>query len=315
MEQNHMPLSLWIINPVVLKYKKKYIYGTSLESSRIFFMFLSERIGLDGFVDEELKNGRFWNKPVYDIEHVRDDEDALIILPKEKEVPRGKFCMCKDIMVPNCGMTGKRIYIYGAGNVGTFLLEKLSYYGIVIAGFIDSDKKKCGKKILNQEIFGRELLQRLSTNDVVIEAGRYCREIDADICAVQPDIQRFYCVHENDCEPKLIDRVVIDYEKNIYMRSYTLLQFVESTWNHKIILWGDDNELAYKYCEVLELMGFPNLYIISTSYSAAETKYGRISSIEDVLYESDYSILLYGHITVQYIRTLKKLGFVQVTTG
>lgn len=311
MEQKHMPFSLWIINPVILNYKKRYIYGTNLKSSRIFFMFLSERIGIDGFIDEELKHGKIWNKSVYGIEHVQDDENALLILLGEENVPRGDYCVCKDILVPNSRLAGKQIYIYGAGNVGEFLLRKLGYYGIDIVGFIDSDRKKQGKYFLNCKVWGKEILQDLSADDAVIEAGKFYREIDAGICEVQPDIKRFYCVYENDCKPKLTECIVIDAKKNVYMRPYTLLQFAENSWNQKIILWGDDSALASQYCEVLELMGFSNLCIISNEQSAVETKYGQISSIEDVLYESDYFILLYGHITTRYVNTLERLGFVQ----
>ena len=309
MEQE--PLPLWSINQLILNNKKRYIYGTDLESARVFFLLLSERIEIEGFIDEKLQNGKIWNKNIYDFKILDGNEETVLVVPDKEIVHKDNLNICRNIMTLNPQLPDTNIYIYGAGNVGKFVLEKLHFFGIKVKGFIDSDIEKRGKRIVGYEVFGKEILCHLTSGDVIIEAGKYHSEIDEDICAIQDKVKRFYCAQETDCAPRLMDCVVVDKKKMVCMRSYTLLQLAEGTFHKKIMLWGDDYELAYNYWELLELMGFSYLYIISEQYEDTGKKYKRISDIEDVMYESDYTILLYGSQITGYIYKMKRLGLKQ----
>ena len=79
MEQE--PLPLWSINQLILNNKKRYIYGTDLESARVFFLLLSERIEIEGFIDEKLQNGKIWNKNIYDFKILDGNEETVLVVP------------------------------------------------------------------------------------------------------------------------------------------------------------------------------------------------------------------------------------------
>lgn len=62
----------------------------------------------------------------------------------------------------------KKIFLFGAGNVGKYLLFKLRIYGIKVNGFIDNDKSKHGVEIFNTPCIGADVLKGNERNCVVI---------------------------------------------------------------------------------------------------------------------------------------------------
>lgn len=307
MKQTENRHSLWVINPVILQSEEKYIYGTDTESSEIFFWFLSKRIRVDGFIDEKLKSGKIWNKPVYGEEKLNDRE-ILLILPKEKKVKKGNCCISMDIFVLNPECARFNIFIYGAGKVGTLLLEKLTKAGIKVLGFIDSDREKEGQKISDKIIFGKEILNRITADQAVVEAGKYCEEIDSTIVEKRCDIQRFYSKFEKESEPSLELKIVIDSEKKVFLSARTILLLTNLPCDKNYVLWGQDSELLYKYYEILELLGFENMCIVSDLKLDYMKNIKRISAIEDVLYEEDFWVLICDEAKTWYADKLQVLG-------
>lgn len=300
-------MSVWGINPMVFEYEKRYVYGTDLESSKIFFKLLSKRVRIDGFIDEELKGGRIWNQPVYGIQEL-DDEKALLILPKGKNIGERKQSVCEDVIISfpkYCGVNV--LYIYGAGNVGKLLMNELTKEGIQVKGFIDSDSVKVGKTFCGKEIYGKEIIQNLTANDTIVEAGRFCEEIDAAINEVRDDIKCFYWKYEKEYELWDGNSVVIDSEKGITIPARNIFLISNLPCERKIMLWGTDGELLYKYYEVFQLLGFKDICIVSDSGKDIKG-INKFSSIEEVLYESSFWILICEPFTTWHAEKLQKLG-------
>lgn len=304
-------LQLCVINPLIVKCKKRFIYSIDFKSSKIFFWLLSERIWIDGFIDEKLKDGKIWGKPIYGIDQLQDNDDTLLITSEEIRINKRKIHICSELKVFNPEIKNLEVYIYGAGKVGQSLLEILNKSKFKVEGFIDSDNNKIGKKILDKEIYDNNVLGCLPFDAVVIEAGKYYKEIDAVICGIEPKLKRFYYQAETDCKPMLVDGIVIDYQKKIYMRPYTLNQLTENVpFGKKIILWGEDGELAYEYYEILKLIGFTDLCIVSNVKTADKSDMEIIQQIEDVLYETNYLVLIYGKITEWHTERIQRLGLI-----
>ena len=310
MGQEESVLPVWIMNPLLFNYKKIFIYGTNNKATYIFFLLLSNRIEVEGFIDEELKGGNIWNKSIYGMDHLRNDKDALLILLDKVILIKGDYEICSELISLDKSIEKLGIYIYGAGQVGKYLLKKLIDFGITVEGFIDSDNRKVGDKILEKEIYDKEIIYDLPQHKGVIIAGKYFEEIKNVIYNIRSDLNLFYCNTESDYEPIFTNNVIVDSKKGISIRSYTLMQLVETTFNKEIILWGDDKDLAYKYYEILTFLGFRDLCFVSDKLED-DKSVKIIQCIEDVLYENSYFVLIYGQITTWHTKKLQELGMQQ----
>lgn len=80
--------------------------------------------------------------------------------------------------------------------------------------------------------------------------------------------------------------------------------------DRKFVFYGDDIDVACKYCEIFEMLDFTNVLIVSND-SDKRVRFPVINYIEEVLYETNYLILLYGKSN-SYVDTLLSLGMQEV---
>lgn len=86
--------SLIHINPEIMKFKKKYIYGTDDKSIEIFIKLINCRFFVDGFVDENYDLGNsLLNKPVVALEDTLQEDTAILCGDMPEEMTGNFFDM------------------------------------------------------------------------------------------------------------------------------------------------------------------------------------------------------------------------------
>ena len=53
-----------ILNPEVIKYTRRYIWGTDQKALRLFFRLCNMRVYVDGFIDDELDGATIYHKKI-----------------------------------------------------------------------------------------------------------------------------------------------------------------------------------------------------------------------------------------------------------
>ena len=75
---------MFIKNPLIWKYKKRYILGTDENAAAIFTELCTRRVYVHGFIDNQNAGIRFFHKPVYAPWEVDlEDEDVILLFNEE----------------------------------------------------------------------------------------------------------------------------------------------------------------------------------------------------------------------------------------
>ena len=89
-----------------------------------------------------------------------------------EEVKNEKSRECiEDLNRTLLGSITRDVYIFGAGRIGISLAILLEIYGVRIKGFIDNDKQKEGKKLINIMCFDLKKIKEKSANIIVAMKG------------------------------------------------------------------------------------------------------------------------------------------------
>lgn len=291
------PRPFWVINPIILKYSKKYILGTNHNSIELFFWLCNMRIYIDGFVDRNLSGTTIYNKKIYQLEQISAGDS--IILTQDINVPLSlAAAICYDPIIINPEINKTDVYIYGAGMVGKKLLAYLNAHGIEVRGFMDSDQTKTSFDVMGKRIYGREFLISLDPEAAVIEAGKYYQEIDSIICGLNKAVHRYFCKSMNE---EYVDAIWVD--DNI---SFDGVKFIDGDFcKKKIYLCGKNHALAVKYLEIFKLLDIEDIHIAKW----AETVAGQeVCCIEDALLEENAVIVFCETINKDDLKRLHELG-------
>lgn len=84
-----------------------------------------------------------------------------------------ELSICKEHIQDDFDGSSK-IFLFGAGNIGKYLLFKLRLYGIYADGFIDNDKSKHGTELYGTPCTGVDVLKGNEKNSVVIVSMASC---------------------------------------------------------------------------------------------------------------------------------------------
>lgn len=279
-----MSESLFILNPEIEKYPKRYIWGIGKEAFKILATLTNYRIPVDGFIsdDEEEVGLTLINKPVISPDMIEDRNATLILSDRDLQLD---YNVLTDIVQFHESFIAKNIVIYGAGYVGEGLVSVLSEKGVKVDCFLDRDKH--GQKMAGIPIYPPETIKEMDDNVVILEAGRYWQEMDDVVKKANPRVQAF---HE--------DRILI-MDMNIRVCSYSfytvksLFLFAESFpdcyADRKVVLLGNDVELSGGYKEILECMGYKKVSMMVTDERIASED---APLLDEILYENNYLILV-----------------------
>lgn len=298
-----MSESLFILNPELEKYSKRYIWGIGKEAFKILEVLISCRIPVDGFItdDEEEIGLTLINKTVISLDMIEDRNTTLILSDRDLQID---YNVLTDIVTFHNSFTSKSVVIYGAGYWGERLVSILSDKGVKVDYFIDRDKY--GQKLAGIPIYSPQIINEMDDNVVILEAGVYWQEMDDVIKIANPRIQTF---HEYEDRVPIKDGAIRVCRGKTYSIENLFLfaeSFPECFSDRKVILLGNDMELARGYKEVLECMGYKKVSMMVTEEEIAGED---APLLDEILYEENYLILLYATKEFQtIIKKIKELG-------
>lgn len=299
------------INPILQDNSvPKYIYHINKESIELFSLLCSKRIYIKGFIEENFMGDKIYHKEVYGLNKLEEGKSLLIVANESERDKLKRYNVCYEPFVINPDINTKQVWIYGAGYIGQLVQDNLEERRIEIKGFIESDKKKIGSKINQKEIFGKEIIYDMPEEASIIEAGKYHKEIDEIICKVRKNANCFFVKDKLGLGIYKENKVIVDEEKEIFWKKASLMSLAETFEGKKYIFYGKDINLACKYCEIFEMLDFKDVLIVSDD-GAKCTKYPMLNTVEDILYETNYLVLLYGEDD-HYVDILLSLGLQEV---
>ncbi len=297
--KDNSPKPFLVINPLILEYSKRYIWGTDRDALKLFFRLCNMRIYIDGFVDDSLDGMTIYHKKIYGKDQACM-RDSIIITETQETVDVSAAMICRNPVVMNPEINCADIYIYGAGYMGRQLLNFLHENSIEIKGFIDSDIEKINMNIEGVQIYSQNILKSLEVGSTVIEAGKYYQEIDLTVCRFSKIVDRYYC-----------DKRIIWRDDKIWVNESLAFRgvifFDKGFDNRKIYLCGKDRDLVNEYFELFELFDFANICIADWAEHVGEND--KVNCIEDALFEENSLIIFCSEtIAVDDINRLQCLG-------
>lgn len=248
---------LFSINPLLYTKKRIYIWNTDRLEKKLFIELCSLNIEIEGFVEAQPEIDSFFNKPVYQYNEI-DDNSLVITLEEREQKEYINVRYCNPVVI-NYSSYGIKVVIYGAGNVGRRLKKYLEQKGYKILGFIDTNYKLVGTYIDGSRVFSPQDLKKLE-NIVIIEAGKYWKQIDKMVCNIRNGLSRYYIenifffeIMEND------HSIIVDYEMSQILEvNHIMVQLVEQFSNRTIILVDNNITIVKKYQNIFKLLGYKN---------------------------------------------------------
>lgn len=299
-------VSLFSVNPLLNTDKRIFLWNTDRLAKKLFVELCSLNIEVQGFVESQPEIDSFFNKPVYQYSKI-DDSDLVITLEEsdQKEYINVQYC---NPVVLNHSFSLQKIVIYGAGEVGRRLKKYLEQKGYEILGFIDTNYKIVGTYIDGSRVFSQDDLRKFD-NIVLIEAGKYWREIDKIVCNINSNLKRYYI--ENNFFLEIMENdhtIIVDYEMSQTLEvNHTLVQLAEQFSNKTIILFDDDITFVKKYQKTFRLLGYKKIKVTSDINKINEEEF----LVENCVYREkneNFIILIRTKKNAQYL--LKK-GFLE----
>lgn len=300
--------SLFIFNPKIESYSKRYIWGTDKEAVVILAELTSRRIHVDGFIsDNEDEIGmKLINKPVISLNMLEDRADTVIIANQEdksalSERERGIQSTSALLDRPDIAnieiitgiytfhelFTAKKVILYGAGEVGKEMVSIFSAEGVDVDFFLDKDKS--GQKLLDIPIYHPRKLKDLEDDAVIIEAGRFWKEMEDTVKKYNPRIETFYVDKIHEKKTNMWIKITDNKSCHIWKLQFFSEAYPECFRDRKIIILVNDLELAMGYKEVFECIGVKRVSIMVTD-EAISCEAAPL--LDEILYEENYLLLL-----------------------
>lgn len=273
---------VFIENPLIWKYEKRYILGTNENAAALFIELCTRRIYIQGFIDDQNAGILFFHKPVYAVKEV-DLEEDVILLSKEVCDEYDSYKLCSDICVLNPRLFGKKVLIHGAEEIIVKVNVLLHRYGVEAVELIKSGR-------LENDILSYAEMSP-DKDMVIIEAGSNDRSLEDIIGFQDRNIQIFYI----DALPFESKKIWVDRKHGITITPGVVAQlgeYIEYEHIKEIILYGNNLTLAWKCAEVFENLDFtPVSFMIDGEKNMEEGVC--VKSIEEIVYKDDYLVLVY----------------------
>ncbi len=278
--------SLYIMNPLLTKNTKRYIWGNDKNASELFVHLCESGIKVDGFICDKYKGTILWNKPVVAYADIEGFNVTICISDKEAdcEMPIGNCMICRGTESLNPEFDRKQAVIYGAGMMGRHVLKFLRTENIDVLCFVDSNNEIVGREIDGILVEDVSYLEKLPDTAYIIEAGKYYKEIDKTVTQYIGTNKRFFWEKGANRNPR---EIMIDAVRGVGLNEIVYLEGLGR--DRKFYLYGD-SALSHKYRKVLELLGF--------QVDEVKDKIDNTSDkcVVDLLYEENYLILLVGGV-------------------
>lgn len=293
---------LYIINPLLYKHSKCYVWGSDKAASQLFINLIILSIKVDGFICDEYSGTTLWNKPVVAYEDIREVDTVICIPDKESldGISIENYVLSNNLYIMNPECDRKQAVIYGAGKVGTYVLNLLRGEGIEPICFIDSNKNMVGGRIEDILIRDASYLSELSEKVYIIEAGKYYKEIDEMVEGYIGSNKRFYY---NEILKLRAGFKTIPIDPPYITLSIDDVKRLEEFFSGRTLYLYGKRELVGKYQKLLKLLNFP-VYEVKDVTDYVDEK-----CVEDLLYEENFLVLLVGEDVRRLVQKMRNLGF------
>lgn len=294
---------LLILNPKIEDYSKRYIWGTERDAFILFAQLISYRIPVEGFIssNEDEIGMVLLNKPVISIDMIEDKEDALIIADSKNSSGITDIEIVTDVFAFSESFAAEKVVIYGAGEVGESMVPIFSAKGIQIVYFLDRDKS--GQQLCGIPIYHPQKIKGMDDDTVIIEAGRFWKEMEDAVRSVKPGIQTFYVDWLTVMNEKMWIRTK-DYHFLVLRTMCMFTEFFRSISDRKIIVLCDHVENARGCKEVLECFGYKNLSVMAVNESELCED---VPLLEEILYEKNYVLLICEILTQKNHKIVERI--------
>lgn len=287
---------VFVVNPIINQYKKKYILGVDSNAAAIFKELCTRRIYIDGFIDDKNAGIYFFHKHVYAFHELELYKNDAILLMHDSRSDIDLYPICFEICILNPKLYNKKAFVYGTRCVEEKIFSILQDKGIETVGFIDSDKIKIGTFIENKAIYEKDTLGCISDDTVLIMAGVECNKIGETADSIHHIAQKFYV----DELPFELDDVWVDrkHKHKITTGSIAELQeYLNREEIAEIILYGNNLQLAQKYAEIYRCLDFwPVSFMVDKKdYIESDAHF-----IDEIIYKDKYLILWYEEKELPY---------------
>lgn len=280
--------SCFQINPILLTEKRKYIYGTDKNAVKLFLQLVSLHIEIEGFVTkkEEKENAFLFRKPIVSQYIVEKAQDIQVL---------GGNNIIKSPIKLNDSLNRENVVIYGAGFVGQQIKQYLGKEGVSIKCFIDIDSNKTGTMLDGIYVYNKDILKALPDNTSIIIAGKHWREINEIIKCENNKLDRFFV--ENTYWLDVLEnytKIIVDFERNLTIRSYAICALNEHYSDKKIIIYGEKLDVLRQYAQIYWLFGFTDVVLAVDSGENVPNEWlgFPVIDIVDVIYEDNVVVLV-----------------------
>lgn len=299
------PEKLFCINQEIFKYSKKYLLGVNREIICIFSWLLNEGVYVDGFIDDNFAGEKIFNKNIVTLKEI-EERNTVILLSHFEKMEENNYNYVVPFLL-NEKINKKSIVIYGAGIIGSSIINFFKKNDIKVEKVIDSDEKKEGMDFCDVKVYSKNILMEIEADTSIVEAGKGYLQIDDIVRECKPDLKRFYWNYSLD---SIVD-IFIDSEKKYPLNiNFHILQMCQSLEDKKLIIYGTTQE-AKKLAHLCQLLDFNIEYFIDeriTDNKFFEDK--EIKNVIDTLYDDNIYILIANDNYQQAIKNLELLGYI-----
>lgn len=292
---------VFILNPILKKYEKRYILGTDENAAKLFMELCTRRIYIDGFVDDQNAGITFFHRPVYTFQTFMHFNENNILLTNNSQ--KENWINCPEIFILNPRLSVKKVIICGMNHVGESISSILQKNGIVVEGFIDMGETNGCRELDYPKIYEKKHLTEITEDTAIIVAGESFCEFASIIQSLNKRVCIFY-IYQLPCD---LNDIWVDWQRGYRITPGAIAQMGEY-YSHEgikeIVLYGNDIKLAKQFAIVYKCLGFECISLMSDAIVKEEN----VFDVNEIIYKQDYLILVYEEEGQKYFQRLYELG-------
>lgn len=183
-------------------YKQYYILGCDEKALGLAIRLLNAGIYFHGFLslDNQLRRGKLWNKPVINVNECINNEDiavitSLITYYDDMEKLKSYFLENRLILLEilkSLIIDSANVVIYGNGSQGKIIYEKFSEH-MNISHFCSSFERYWGETFCGKAVISPQELAGLPDDTVIIIASNAYQKIYETLAEYRIEKSRIYC--------------------------------------------------------------------------------------------------------------------------
>lgn len=297
------------INPIIEKFKKRYIWGISAAQAELFVLLLNKNVHIDGFVsgcDSEC-GILFYNKPIISMQEAGKEPGVLLATQDSDETQiSSNLTVCSDIFLLNPQLIEKEITIYGAGKIGRKIYKYLkSNWQLEVKQFIDKNADFYAGSTEQPKVVTLEEAQ-LSENSAVLLGAQKFYEMGKELnmffegkCYIPYEFMgpKYWLNLVGETKAYSLDG-------DIYNLCYHMMHLKSS----KYIIYGT-GEAAWNLARLYKLLdGEIHFFVEDADIENLGDMEYEVRQTEDILYEESCFVLIVKKNAKRACRKLESLG-------